>query len=263
MAKNDISKETKTIASVIKAINVLNYISESKEDVGITEISNALNYKVSATYHLINTLKICGMITQNPETKRYKLGLRVQQLGRIANDQNNLSIILRKFLKKLKEITNETVNLTELYNNQIIYIAQEESDRLVKMFTKPGATAPLYCTGAGKIFLAYKSEEDRETILNSIDLIRFTPNTIVIREELDNELKKIRRMGYGFDNEEREIGVNCIGAPIFNSRNEVIACISISGPSMRFTKENKDIWVTHVINISKEASDFLANNFGI
>lgn len=250
-------KPTKTIASVIKAIKVIEFIANSKKEVGVTEISNELNYGVSATYHLLNTLKESNIIVQNKTTKKFKLGLKLWQIGMLAYDQNHLSSILRTYLSKLKELTGETANLTIMDNDKIVYIAQEESDRLVRMFTKTGATAPLHCTGAGKILLANKPEEIRDSILDKIELDRYTDNTITDREELINEMEKIRKNGYGFDNEERELGVSCIGAPIFDLTNEVIACITISGPTARFTEDNKEKWTKDILRVSNEANNFL------
>lgn len=257
MENNKKTKEKKTIASVIKAIEVIEYIAHSEKEVGVTEISNGLNYGVSATYHLLNTLKECNIIVQNDRTKKYSLGLKLWQIGMLAYGQNHISITLRPYLRKLRDLTGETANLTIMDNYQIVYIAQEESNRLVKMFTTTGATAPLHCTGAGKILLAHKPEEIQNLILERIELTKYTDNTIVNKEELLNELKKIRENGYGFDNEERELGVSCIGAPVFDLNNDAIACITISGPTARFTKQNKKKWVDIVVQISKEATNRL------
>lgn len=257
MENNKKTKEKKTIASVIKAIEVIEYIAHSEKEVGVTEISNGLNYGVSATYHLLNTLKECNIIVQNDRTKKYSLGLKLWQIGMLAYGQNHISVTLKPYLKKLKDLTGETANLTIMDNNQIVYIAQEESNRLVKMFTTTGATAPLHCTAAGKVLLAYRPEDIRNSILEKIELTKYTENTIVNKEELTKELDEIRKRGYAFDNEERELGVSCIGAPVFDLNNDAIACITISGPTARFTEENKKRWVEIVTQVVEEATNYL------
>lgn len=251
------AKKKKNIGSVIKAIKVIEFIANSENEVGATEISRGLDYGVSATYHLLNTLKECNIIEQNKKTKKFKLGLKLWQIGMLAYEQNRLSDILKPFLRKLKELTGETANLTIMDNYQIVYIAQEESDKLVKMFTKTGATAPLHCTAAGKVLLAYRPEQVQDSVLDKIELTKYTGNTIVSREELIKELKEIRENGYGFDNEERELGVSCIGAPVFDLNDEAIACITISGPTSRFTEENKKKWIEDILMVSKEATNHL------
>lgn len=257
MSQEKAKKEKKIIGSVIKAVEVIEYIANSKSGVGVTEISRGLNYGVSATYHILNTLKECNIIEQDKKTKKFKLGLKLWQIGMLAYEQNPISVTLKPYLRKLKELTGETANLTIMDNYQIVYIAQEESDKLVKMFTKTGATAPLHCTAAGKVLLAYKHEDIRNSILDKIELTKYTRNTIANKEELIKELEQIREKGYGFDNEEREIGVSCIAAPIFDLNGEAIACITISGPTSRFTAEKKEKWLKDVIEVANEATNSL------
>ncbi|WP_025640388.1 IclR family transcriptional regulator [Schnuerera ultunensis] len=257
MDYNKKTKEKKTIASVIKAIEVIEYIAYSEKEVGVTEISNGLNYGVSATYHLLNTLKECNIIVQNDRTKKYSLGLKLWQIGMLAYGQNHISVTLKPYLKKLKDLTGETANLTIMDDNQIVYIAQEESNKLVKMFTTTGATAPLHCTAGGKVLLAYKPEDIRNSILDKIELTKYTENTIVNKEELIKELEETRKNGYAFDNEERELGVSCIGGPVFDLNNDAIACITISGPTARFTEENKKKWIDIVMQVLEEATNYL------
>ncbi|MDY0234714.1 MAG: IclR family transcriptional regulator [Gudongella sp.] len=258
MAEN--IKQKKIIGSVVKAFHIIDYISEEEREQGATEISDALGYGVSATYHLLNTLKECNLITQNINTKKYQLSLKMWQLGMSAYRQNHISIALKPFLVDLKNKTGETSNLTVLDKNKIVYIAQEESDKLIKMFTQTGASAPLHCTAAGKIFLAYKSPEKRDEILKDYNLTYFTENTIIDKNQLLNELVKVSELGYGFDIEERDEDVSCVAAPIFGLHDEVIACLSISGPHNRFTNKNIKEWVNIITHTAKEATDFLRSS---
>lgn len=251
------TKHRKTIGSVIKAIDIINYIAENDNDQGATEISEALGYGVSATYHLLNTLKECNFITQNERTKKYQLSLKIWQLGMKAYSQNNLASTLRAFLVRLKNETGETSNLTVLDRKTIVYIAQEESDKVIKMFTKTGAAAPLHCTASGKIFLAYKDEEKRDEILKDYVMTKFTPNTISTKDQLLKELGVIKENGYAFDVEERDEDVSCVAAPIFGPDNDVIACLSISGPNSRFSETNKKKWIDVIVKISNEASSLI------
>ena len=257
MAEKNKAKTRKTIGSVIKAIEVIEHIAYSEKELGVTEISNGLNYGVSATYHLLNTLKECNIIEQDKVTKKFKLGLKLWQIGMLAYGQNHISVSLKPYLKKLKNLTGETANLTIMDNYQIVYIAQEESDSLVKMFTKTGAVAPLHCTAAGKVLLAYKPKEAQKLIMDKLDFTKYTDNTITTKEELIKEMEEIREKGHGFDREEREIGVSCIGAPVFDLNDEAIACITISGPTTRFTEENKEKWIEDLLQVSKEATNYL------
>jgi DNA-binding IclR family transcriptional regulator len=257
---NNDTKQKKTIGSVIKAVEIINYIAQSDEELGATEISEGVGYGVSATYHLLNTLKECNYIKQDEKTKKYRLGLKLWQLGLKAFKENDIAVDLKKYLVELKEDTGETSNLTVLDKKSIVYIAQEESDKMIKMFTKIGATAPLHCTASGKIFLAYMDKSKREDILKDYDLTKFTENTIDNREDLLKELEEIKNRGYGFDIEERDEDVSCVAVPIFDSAKGVLASISISGPHTRFTEENKEKWIPIILDIAQRASDSLQNN---
>lgn len=250
-------KSKKTIKSVEKAFALIDYLAQTEDDQGVTQISSAMQTGVSATYHLLNTLKESGVIEQNPLTKKYKLGLKLWQIGMLAYNQNELASALRPYLRKLMHKTGETANLTVLDNNKIVYIAQEESDHLLKMFTKTGASAPLHCTGAGKVLLAYLPEFKQKHILDEIDLKRFTAKTLTTEVELREELLSINNQGFGTDDEEREEGVSCIGAPIFGPDHSIVACMSISGPKERFNKENKEKWIQIVMSIAKAATEYI------
>ncbi len=254
MEKRSEVKATKTISSVTKAMEVIEHIAYSDKELGVTEISEQLNYGASGMYHLLNTLKQCNVLVQDEETKKYSLGLKLWKIGMLAYGKNDITNILRPYLKELKDLTGETVNLTILNNKKIVYIAQEESDKLVKMFTTTGAIAPIHCTAAGKVLLANMAEEEKEDILNSIEFEKFTEKTIDNREDLIKEMEEIKKTGYGFDNEERELGVSCIGAPVFNVHGEALACITISGPTSRFTEENKENWSKIILDVTSRAN---------
>lgn len=245
---------TKTIGSVIKAIEVLKELSKSESGLGVTEISNKLNYGVSATYHLLNTLKLCNIIEQDKETKKYRIGFELFRISSVAKNQNNLANIAQPHLDKLKENVGETSNLVVMDDNCIVYIAQSESTNLLKMFTQLGAKVPFYCTGAGKAILAYQSENAQRYTISKTKFNKYTKNTLTTIEELINEFKIIRIQGYALDNEERELGVTCIAAPVFDCYGEAIAAISISGPSSRLNGKGIKNLIHHVVGASDRLS---------
>jgi len=255
MKQNDKENNKKTIGSVLKAVEIIELLAASDEEIGVTEISSYLNYGVSATYHLLNTLKICKMIEQDCKTKKYRLGLKLWKIGKLAREQNHLSVFVQSYLKELRELTGETTNLTVLDNAEIIYIAQAESRKLIRMFTKIGARVPLHCSAAGKVLLAFQTPEKQRAIIDNITFHKFTEKTVTDPEKLREQLGSIRQSGYAFDEEEREAGVSCIAAPIFDFDKEVMAAISISGPTSRFESENRKELLKHVLEVTKKVSD--------
>lgn len=247
-------KNTKTIGSVIKAIDVLKVISESGDGLGVTEISNKLNYRVSATYHLVNTLRLCNIIEQDNETKRYRIGFELFRISSMAKSQNSLANIAQSHLDQLKEEVDETSNLVVLNGNYIVYLAQSESRNLLKMFTQLGAKVPFYCTGAGKVLLAYLPEDIQDYNISKTILKRYTKNTLITAKALKREFETIKAQGYALDNEEREEGVTCIAAPVFDSYGSVLAAISVSGPTSRLREKNMDYIIKNVILTAEDLS---------
>lgn len=258
---SDNTKVKKTIGSVIKAFEVIELLSTIDSELGVTEISNHLDFGVSATYHLLATLHMLRIIEQDTTTKKYRLGLRLCQIGEKAKEQNQLINYIRPYLKRIRDFTGETTNLTVLDNRDIIYVAQEESGKLVRMFTKLGARVPLYCSAAGKVLLAYQPAGRREAIFEQLSFQKFTERTIATSHSLRRELDQIIKSGFGCDDEERELGVSCYAVPVFGFEGKVIAAISISGPTMRLDESVRVKYIEYLLAITKEISDDLSHNY--
>lgn len=254
---NILKKDTKTIGSVIKAVEIMEELAKSEEGLGVTEISNSLNYGVSATYHLLNTLKLCNIIEQDKKTKKYRIGFALFRISRMAKRQNVLANLSQPYLDRLREIVGETTNLTVLDGSDVSYIAQSESTKLLKMFTQLGAKIPLYCTGGGKVLLAFQPKKVQDLILTKTNFEKYTKNTISCPEDFIKELEVIKKQGYGIDNEEREEGVTCIAAPVFDCFGEAIASISISGPTNRLVEKQIPNIIKDVLDIAAELSNSL------
>ena len=155
---------TKTIASVEKAIKALEIIAHSESGLTVTEISHALGGGVSATYHLLNTLRQNDLIYQEQQTKKYTMGLAIFKLHALAQKQNTLISVSQPYLDSLSRMCGETSNLLMLQDGEAVYVAQSESNHMVKMFTQIGAKVPYYCTGGGKVIAALRSKEEREAL---------------------------------------------------------------------------------------------------
>lgn len=252
--KNNIKKNTKTIGSVIKAVEVMQELAKSENGLGVTEISNRLNYGVSTTYHLLNTLKQCNIIEQDKKTKKYRIGFELFRISGMAKRQNALANLAQPYLDNLREIIGETSNLVVLDGSNIVYIAQSESTKLLKMFTQLGAKVPFYCTGGGKILLAYQPKNIQDLILSKTTFEKYTKNTLTTAKELEKEFEAIKKRGYAIDNEEREEGVTCIAAPVFDCYGEAIASISVSGPTYRLKEKNIESIIKNVILVSEKLS---------
>ena len=220
--------------SIKKAVEVLEALAQRENGAGITQLSKELNLPKSTIHQILSTLKSARFIEQNPEDKKYHLGLRIFELGNIVQSQLQLRKIAYPYLYSLSKKTNETSYLVVLEGKRIVYIDCVESTARLRAHPVFGDRVPLHCTGVGKAIMAFLPEVKIHEIIHEDGLERFTENTITDPQILQQELKKVRKRGYAIDNIEHEEGIRCVGAPIRNHRKEVFAGISVSGPSQRF-----------------------------
>jgi len=224
------------VRSVSRTIKILEFLGNN-EGSNVTKISKSLGLPKSTTHGILFTLEKENMITKDQHF-RYHLGLKLFELGSMAQMDLEIRKIAAPFLKKLNAELDETVHLTVLEGNEVLYVDCLESSKRLRTYSVIGVRAPLYCTSVGKAILAFLNKEKIENILNTIHLEKFTENTITDKAFLMEELNTIVQRGYAVDNMEHEEGLRCIGAPIRNRTGKVFAAISISGPSQRITLGN-------------------------
>jgi len=241
-----------------KSFLILDLLYKNDCPTSITEISNALSLYASTAYRILSTLKSGGFVEQDPKTQKYSLGLRFIELGASKLQAMNFMKEILPYLKKLKEKFNETVHLGVLRENEILYLAKEESSQTIRMFSRVGNRCPIHCTGLGKIILAFLSPKEKDEILNNIKLIAYTKNTITNRTILEKELSIIKKQGFAMDNEENEKDVFCIATPVFNFEKKVIAAISISIPRFRINSQK----TKKIKKALLDTSDTISKKFG-
>jgi DNA-binding IclR family transcriptional regulator len=177
------------------------------------------------------------LVVKNPETGRYKLGLRLFELGSRAIDGLDLRGRARPYLDRLQECFGETVFFCILDEGQVFYVDKVESQRSVRTACTVGSRAPAYCTAVGKAMLSDLAEAEVNAIVRRSGLKAITSNTITTASRLKAELKTIRSRGYAVDDEEKEEGLRCVGALVRAHSWKLGAAMSISGPAFRMTKE--------------------------
>jgi len=164
------------------------------------------------------------------------LSLKFLELGTKVQRQCNIARIARPYIEKLMKDTRENANLCALAGDDVIYLDHVHSDEhMLQCFTSLGTRVPLYATSVGKALLSQRRESEIKAYLKRIKPISFTEKTCVTKAKLVDELRKVKDKGYALDNEEREAGIRCIGAPIYDHRGQCNAAISVSGPTLRLT----------------------------
>jgi len=250
--KND--KSIRLVQSVQRAGLIIEALANEDPELGITELSRKTGLHQSTVHRLLSTLFNLNFIDKNPNTHKYKLGLRLFELG--SSVINNINVVKNAipYMKELSKKYNEAVNLAKLDKDEIIYIHKIESSTTLKLDLKLGSRHPAYCTGLGKALLAYLEEDELSFYLERVELKKFTSNTITHREKLKQELILIKQQGYSFDKEEYTEGVCCLAAPVRDYTNKVCAALSIAIPLVRLKSNEKTFMIKDIISAADSIS---------
>ncbi|MBW2123624.1 MAG: IclR family transcriptional regulator [Deltaproteobacteria bacterium] len=224
------------VKSVWRAFKILESF-ETGGMMGVTELSRKLDFPKSSVYEIVTTLVGQGILEKDPERNRYRLGLRLFELGNRARDSLEIRRVASPLLKTLNRELDETVHLTVLESGEVLYVECFESTKRLRTYSVIGVRAPLHCTAVGKAILAFLGRDEIEEIIRNKGLPGFTERTITDRGALLAELDRIVASGYAVDNMEHEEGARCVGSPIRNGIGRVFASISVSGPSQRITEQ--------------------------
>ncbi len=217
-------------------MRLLEALAQEKE-LGVTDLAGRAGIHKSTVFRFLNSLKELGYVRQNNANEKYSLTLKLFELGSRVLGRMELWEQANPILEQLAEKTHETIHLAVLDEDSLVYLGKIESTQAlrVSMSSRVGQSAPTHCTGVGKLLLAYAPPEQVERILKREGLRRFTEHTITVRSLLAKELDNIRQNGFAIDDEEHEVGVRCVAAPVRSRHGTTIAALSISMPSARLT----------------------------
>ncbi|NLL70560.1 MAG: IclR family transcriptional regulator [Epulopiscium sp.] len=242
------------VQSVDRALSILEALSDQEQGLGLSEISKQINLHKSTVHRLLGTLMFRGYVEQDSETNRYRLTMKLFELGNKKIEKLDVLTLAKPYLRELADKTNEVVHLVIREGTEIIYIDKVEGDYTLRMHSRIGRRSPLYCTAVGKVMLAYLEEKERKALWEASSKQAYTPFTIIQYDKMQEELKKVKKKGYAIDDQENEIGVRCIGAPIFDYKGNVYAALSISGPAIRMTPERIEVFSTYLLEYSLKIS---------
>ena len=225
------------IQSVERAVAILNAFSAEEPELGVTELADRLDLHKSTVHRFLVNLEAAGLVERNRHTARYRLGLRIFELGGLVLQQMSLWDEALPFLEGLVRDSGETGHLAVLDGGEAVYIEKVEARKALRIPSAIGRGYPAHATSLGKLLLAHLTADARDLVLAERGLSRCTPNTITGRDRLNTELDLIRSQGFAVDDEEYEEGLRCIGAPIVGHTGHVVAAIGIGGPVTRVTPQ--------------------------
>lgn len=241
------------LESLVRAVAVLEMIGESEVPLGLAEICKRMQIHKSTAHRSLMVLERIALI-ERTEDNRFRLGLKLYELGNRAVEQIDLRSRIRPYFYRLSAQLGETVHLAVLQKTSVVYLDKAEPNRRICLSSKTGSSNPVYCTSLGKAMLAYLPSGAAEDLIGQIRFVRYTPKTICSREELLKSLERVRRRGFAVDDEEIEMGVRCVGAPILDENHTPIAALSMSGPTARVRPQNVPLIAERLVRCCSEVS---------
>ena len=223
-----------SVRSVDRAAALLLALGECQGEAGVTELARRLGLHKSTASRLLATLQKRGLVEQDEESGKYRLGLVVIRLAERAERTLDLRGISMPELERLARLTHETTGLGILESDALLTVAQADGPNLIAVGDWTGRSTPLHCVASGKVVMAALAEREVLRIVRR-GLVSYTERTITELEPLLEELARIRRRGYATAIGEYELGLNAVSAPVHDARGNVVAAVDIWGPAFRLT----------------------------
>jgi DNA-binding IclR family transcriptional regulator len=217
-----------------RGLSILELLADTPR--GLGEVAEHLGVHKSTASRLIQSLERQGLV-RHDGTHRYRLGPRLFGLAFRALEKLDVRTSAAPHLRRLGELTGQTIHLGSLDGGEVLYVDKYESSQVVRMYSRIGAQAPLFCTGVAKAILAFRPEAERRNVAESIRFTAHTRRTITTPAALLAEYERIRARGYAIDDREHEEFIHCIAAPIRTPDGEVRHGISISTTTMSLSRK--------------------------
>ncbi|MDX6439382.1 MAG: IclR family transcriptional regulator, acetate operon repressor [Gaiellaceae bacterium] len=244
------------VTALSRGIRVLEAVVEGGPGSSIAEIAARVALPKSTVHRLLHTFVAHGYIETTGDGY-YRGSSRLLALaGRIVG-AINYGRLVEPVLRRLQQHTLETIHFGVLDGVQAIYVEKLEGRRAYQMTSRVGNPIPLHCSAIGKAILAFLPKHERVALINQLALVRRTRNTISSKRALEDELRQTRGRGWTVDEEENEVGIRCLGAPVFDHTGGVVGAISVSGPVFDFSPEHAESFGPRLLLAAREASEAL------
>lgn len=224
------------IAAIDKSLKIIELLSKNPQGLSLSEIAKMLCFPTSTIHHILSTFREHDYISQNPETKKYLLGFKFLSISSIILENLDIRKTAYNCLRKLHQMSNETVHLSILRDGKVTYIDKIQKAGGLSLATYIGFRTDPHAAAGGKVLLSELSDEEIRNIYKAKPLRIYGKNTITNMGQLLEELDNIRKQGYAIDNEEYYEGVRCVAAPI-RAGGKIIAAVSITGSIFTITME--------------------------
>jgi DNA-binding IclR family transcriptional regulator len=235
-------------------MSLLDALAESADPASLKHLAAATDLHPSTAHRILAAMTQARFV-EREDSGTYRLGIRLLELGGIVKSRISLRQVALPFMQELHEKIGEAINLGARHDDEIVYLERTSSGRaLVRVVYLVGGRAPLHLTSLGKLFLASESAGKIREYAKRTGLPGKTPHSLTTLTALEKELDKVRRHGIAFDDEEAELGLKCVAAPIHDDEGNIIAALSVSAPADRHDPE----WVAQL----RQAADDVSHALG-
>lgn len=245
------------LQSVDRALNVLELLARWG-DGGVSEVAAELDVHKSTAFRLLGALESHGLVEQTEDRGKYRLGFGLVRLAGAVSVRMDITKMARPVAERLAEEIGETVNIAVLREHYAVNVDQALGPASVTTQNWVGQLTPLHATSSGKVLLANADDNERGRLVKHTGLPAFTADTITTVGELEKELQKVRENGYATTIGEYEDGLNAVAVPVLDADGTVVAALSASGPSYRFTPNRIEMLVPTI----KEAGMQVSHRLG-
>jgi DNA-binding IclR family transcriptional regulator len=229
------------VKSAQRALMVLELLTRSEWPLSFAEIGAELEYPRSSLFGLLKTLQDRHWVALDEQTRRYSLGIRTMEAGNAYLRSIDLVQLAQPQMVQVRDGIEETVQLSVLDGRFNVYLGKVEGKQSLRLASEIGRRLEAHTTALGKMMLAGLSDDELNRLFAGIELEAFTPYTITDFDQLKLELIRTRQRGYATDDEEHTRGVRCVALPIRNDRGQMVAGLSVSFPTVRYTDERAHI----------------------
>ena len=258
----DDKTQQNTIKSLDRAMQVFEYLSEAQGK-PLSALASETGQSPATVYRILVTLEGRGLVEFDPLEQIWHIGPRAFVIGARFLRRTSLVERARPILRRLMEVTGETANLGIERNGMVLFLSQVETHESIRAFFPPGTLSPMHASGIGKALLAQMDPVRFGRWFKDHPPERFTENTLLTEPALVEALREIRARGFSIDGEEKNLGMRCIAAPVFDMNGEALAGISVSGPTSRVEPEAITRLSEAVIDAAHELTEAIGGDASI
>lgn len=224
--------------AIERTLSILESVAHSSNGMTNSDINRRLKIPKSSASYILRVLENRGYLIREKETGKYRLGLKLMSLTRDMLTHIDVRDVARPVMENFVKKVKLSMHLAVLDNGRAVYIEKVEAENFVKMDIWIGHRLPIHTTAIGKVLVSQFPEKDVVDILDLRGMERKTPKSITTSKKYLNELNKVREYGFAIDNEENNLGVRCVAAPVFDANGKIIAALGTSSTTMQIDENH-------------------------